>query len=635
MEVNEILTAISKIRANKIRKHEVLKRPISPICIPSSISKRPTPIRQRNKSPLSPCVYETSYILPRTSNQLKRFVEAHKYHQFMESKLDAASLFVQFFVKYKKNVFFLLSDKKFYGNFEVSFNEVYNKSKLSYKNKICDSIHKNQSPSFTIRPLSKSVPHLPNWGKLKASISSISKIILLFYYRLFIAALKKLLTTKNLEFPIKLDLEKIKNTRLPHESIDFSSVDDSGFDLGLENSSQFTTRFHQSTERNSKDLNTSSVGSNDDYRSNTDRVMNFTSPRTQNKVLRIKPYSGILDSSFEFKDKGFRARISFPVDKKRADLYGKALNPLFCAVEAFVKTLAIGKIKEFINPAHAKRRGLKACTRMGNLMKSSLGLVFPRLKRANELYKRLQKILANYNLHRFCSVLKAFSAWKIALGAVKLIRPPKINLNTVAGYILYTKKSLRSFSNVLNAKITLTKSRAFKNLKNFSTRLRYKKIGSFFILNAIKRLQKTAKYKSLKYSFTMVYNLTKESRIKTEAATKIIENVSKDVAFRVRACLKHWRSLTKNFKNRFLTSLAFYQSIDELFLSRKRLGFNSLLKRNPPKKLPKVYLILLSNRQSLDLSKSIKTWKNSVKNHPKSALSNEFGIKQIPIKKNL
>ena len=138
MNVDEILNAISRIRKKKLQQSgENLRKTITPIIL-SNKSKRTTPLQYRSRSPLSPCVCETSYILPKTRSQLKKFIESHKYHQIMEYKLDATNLMTETIQKYKKRVFFEFSKKiREFSDNEMSFKNLskpFNSSNLHCKN---------------------------------------------------------------------------------------------------------------------------------------------------------------------------------------------------------------------------------------------------------------------------------------------------------------------------------------------------------------------------------------------------------------------------------------------------------------------------------------------------------------------
>ncbi|OMJ79455.1 hypothetical protein SteCoe_20508 [Stentor coeruleus] len=550
MKVSEILNKISKIRREK--QNTIRSR--TPVNSTQYSSRKSSPIRHRDNSPSSPCLCETSIILPKTRIELHMFMESRRYHQLIEAKADGTYAIFTCLQNLRKKVFqdIIFFTKAYSRNFEMSFNHLLNKTtnfSLREQGK-CNSVggirtmKKDeereifQSPSFLKKPVSK-IGFLNSTNSIE-TITSMHFVILKVLYRkkscifsllkrnlkrcppayvqIIVKVLKKILVKgvwnllcdfryrKKWESPLRINLSKIQNkNEMIVSSADQSEV---SFEQGFESSSQFTTRFQNSVEKNIKDLTLSSITSNDE-RPSTDRVINFTKLSTTGKYISVKPPNDFSESISYCKPKSLKLPLGDP-----------------------------NKIK-----------------------------FKPRLSRSSitNLSSSLEKL---YKIMKFSYNLIIFQAFYSLKNFQPLFKPR--NSQSYKIYLNNTAKSLKSLVLILSLKRKFIVFKSFLLIKSTKTLPSYKKLAVLAINNTLKRNLKDNRHKMLIFSFSLLTFINKEIRIKQRALENITKNVEKDFKFRQKVCFKAWKNSVLRVKDQFLKVLSLVQILTEVFEMRKK-----------------------------------------------------------------
>ena len=180
---------------------------------------------------------------------------------------------------------------------------------------------------------------------------NIGKIARKIWFKRFfeIIRTKQIFHKRTWELPLSVNNFKGFRNQIKNETLDFSSVDESEvvFEPNFETSSQYTTRFQQSIEKHDRELNLSSITSNDE-RTNTDRVLNFTRSRHPEKLISIKSSYDYSDSSIDFKPKVIKiSKLNFGKCKNYGQNFGKVLTLLIFIVEKHIKNIGFNKIHEY------------------------------------------------------------------------------------------------------------------------------------------------------------------------------------------------------------------------------------------------------------------------------------------------
>jgi hypothetical protein len=317
---------------------------------------------------------------------------------------------------------------------------------------------------------------------------------------------------KKWESALKINLSKIPNK---NETI-VSSADQSEvfFEQGFESSSQFTTRFQNSVEKNIKDLTLSSITSNDE-RPSTDRVLNFTKVGTTGKYISIKP----------------------PGD--------------------FSESLS-----------YCKPKSLKLPRGDPNKLKFKPRLSRSSLTNLSSSLEKLYKILKfSYNLITFQTfyTLKNFQP-----------TPKPRNSQSYQNYLNTTAKALKTLVLILSLKRKFIVFKSFLSIKSTTTLPSYKKLAILAITNTLKRNLKDNRHKMLNFSFSLLAFIYKEIRIKHIALETIVRNVGKDFKFRKKVCFKAWKDSVLRVKDQFLKALSLVQILSEVFEMKKKNIFTAL-----------------------------------------------------------
>lgn len=654
MKVNEILNAITRIREEKLRLQSSNKRSRTPLYVPSNLSKKLGPNESRTKSPISPCICESSYILPKTRDQLKYFVDSHKYHQIMEYKLDAVGLIVETIQKYRKRMFYLF-EKKIRTFDEVSFKQISEKNSPAFErhkpamysgliskgslNELPDLAH---SPSFTdhstfsypaecpkvltslykivlfqiLKQKRRIFSELFQFAYTLKSFSVLNKFtkrLTRIYYRSLINILKsrQAYHKRTWELPLRLDLKRLAFQKARNETIEFSSADESEvrFETGLENSSQYTSRYQQSIER--RDLNSSSIISNEE-RPNTERILNFTKIRHPAKIVSIKPSCDMSDSSFEFRSKVIRvSRIDFSKGKVYSKAIHKPINLISFVLENNFKEFSFRKIMNFSRRVQTKSRYSQAFMKLKILIASKLSLLLVKMHNINTVQDRLEKLMIIVKSHNNFVMFKGLATWKM----ITIAMISNKSQQSSSMYIKNTRRALRNTAIIIHNKILLTYSACFHKIALKKIFANKKSKTCMVLLRCIKRISKFFATQTVKYSFEVFSILNKEEKIKEAALENIFKNVNKDLGFRLKVCFNHWSQKVKTLKNFYLVCLSFNQIIESIITSKHKQYFRLVKGHNPSKlttkaktKLINLFRILLSQQESI-LSESVKSWR--------------------------
>ena len=683
MKVGEILTAITKIREQKLLQNQKsYNRTRTPISIPPHLSKRTTPIPTRSQSP---CVCESSYILPKTRTELRKFVDSRKYHQMMEYKLDAAQLMCDTFHKYKKRMFYLLERcvRVFDENVEISFKQNFKRissppvstskstgmlySPAVSRNNWNEALGVSHSPSFTdhsqltfsyqvnYSEALPSIKHILSSAILKQKRRIFSEIFEIFKKSkrtLVLSNLVKVLTkslyqalierlkTRNAchkrtwEVPLKFDIKRLQLQQKKSETIQFSSADESEvhFEPNFETSSQYTSRYQQSIERNVRDLNLSSIASSEE-RIQTERTLNFTRTRHPATLLIDKPSYEFSDSSLDCRSKIIRvSRIDFP----RSKVFSKAINKSCVLVslvfESHLKGYTFEKIKIYCRRVVMKSRYRSGFHGLGVLIASKLGILFVKIHNITAAQDRIERLMLIVKSQNSLAMLKGFAIWKMVRFALIASRKQKI-LDSSVEYLRNTKRSLRNITGIIRNKIQLSSVYCFYKISSYSEYVKRRKSKCFFMIMCIKRLSMSIQYKSMRNSFDVIMILNKETTIKLLALDNIFKNVNKDLEFRLKICFSHWKLRVSSMKNLYLVCLSFLQIVGSVFMLKRRQYFKILkttkrtkITLNSKKKLIELFRILKSY-QSLSLYKYLRIWKFDVKRSSQSFLKIPTSLK--------
>ena len=267
--------------------------------------------------------------------------------------------------------------------------------------------------------------------------------------------------------------------------------------------------------------------------------MNFTRSRHPARLLSLKPSFEISDSSIDSKLKvSHNTKMNYSKGNMFARVFNKPMIHICFIIETHLKKYGFNSIIENDKKIILKNRFYKAIQLLKTLTNIKLKIFYIDIGRNNKVQIRLEKIMKIFKSYNTFILLKLFGVWKISNYAYSL-RKSEPASDSFTVYLYNTKRALRNISSIVLSKYKLQVFSIFSKIKSFTHFIKYRKLGTLYLINSIKRLNNYIKYRNIQFSFYIILNLSRESKIKLTALNSIIKTVGKDLNFRLQICFSH------------------------------------------------------------------------------------------------